>query len=163
MRNPTLMIALGFELKAPPNGERNPWARYRVPSDGAFSRFKQTLIEVDEATGCVQALFEAQRHKLTDCCRISVSGSVTMAKRSSLIPPAASWLTGWTRSARVSELRPGCDLGLPQTVRHRFEWQRGSDPKAMFGYELHLLGDVNYELPIGFTLAPAHEIRASAL
>ena len=66
MRNPTLMIALGFELKAPPNGERNPWARYRVPSDGAFSRFKQTLIEVDETTGCVQALFEAQRHKLTD-------------------------------------------------------------------------------------------------
>ena len=66
MRNPTLMIALGFELKAAANGERIPWARYRVPSDGAFSRFKQTLIEVDEATGCVQALFEAQRHKLTD-------------------------------------------------------------------------------------------------
>ena len=31
MRNPTLMIALGFELKAAANGERNPWARYRVP------------------------------------------------------------------------------------------------------------------------------------
>ena len=44
MRNPTLMIALGFELKAPPNGERKPSARYLVPSDGAFSRFKQTLI-----------------------------------------------------------------------------------------------------------------------
>ena len=29
--------------------------------------------------------------------------------------------------------------------------------KRWFGYELHLLGDVNYELPIGFTLAPAHE------
>ncbi len=41
MRNPTLMIALGFELKAAANGERNPWACYRVPSDGAFSRFKQ--------------------------------------------------------------------------------------------------------------------------
>ena len=36
-----------------------------MPSDGAFSRFKQTLIEVDETSGCVQALFEAQRHKLT--------------------------------------------------------------------------------------------------
>ena len=29
--------------------------------------------------------------------------------------------------------------------------------KRWFGYELHLLGDVNYELPIGFALAPAHQ------
>ena len=108
MRNPTLMIALSFELKAAANGERNPWSRYRVPSDGAFSRFKQTLIKVDEATGCVQALFEAQRHKLTDLLpdfgqRVGYDGLCRMlhrmAKRSSLIPPAASWLSGWTRSA----------------------------------------------------------------
>ena len=90
MRNPTLMIALGFELKAPPNGERNPWARYRVPSDGAFSRFKQTLIEVDEATGCVQALFEAQRHKLTDLLpdfgqRVGYDGLCSMRHRPSYV------------------------------------------------------------------------------
>ena len=90
MRNPTLMIALGFELKAPPNGERNPWARYRVPSDGAFSRFKQTLIEVDEATGCVQALFEAQRHKLTDLLpdfgqRVGYDGLCRMRHRPSYV------------------------------------------------------------------------------
>ena len=62
-RNPTLMIALGFELKPVAfelkpvaDCDRGPFVHYKVPSDGAFSRFRQTLIEVDEKSGCVSEL-----------------------------------------------------------------------------------------------------------
>ena len=158
MRNPTLMIALGFELKAAANGERNPWVRYRVPSDGAFSRFKQTLIEVDETTGCVQALFEAQRHKLTDLLpdfgrRVGYDGKAI-----------ESHSTGRKLAHRVDPLSGECLTSDPDATWGCHK-QFGTDSngkevqtnKRWFGYELHLLGDVNYELPIGFTLAPAHE------
>ena len=158
MRNPTLMIALGFELKAAANGEPKPVARYRVPSDGAFSRFKQTLIEVDEATGCVQALFEAQRHKLTDLLpdfgqRVGYDGKAIQ-----------SHSTGRKLAHRVDPLSGECLTSDPDATWGCHK-QFGTDSngkevqtnKRWYGYELHLLGDVNYELPIGFTLAPAHE------
>ena len=81
-----------------------------------------------------------------------------MAKRSSLIPPAASWLTGWDPlSGECLSSDPDATWGCHKQFGTDSNGKEVQTKKRWFGYELHLLGDVNYELPIGFTLAPAHE------
>ena len=89
-RNPTLMIALGFELKPVADCDRDPFVHYKVPSDGAFSRFRQTLIEVDEKSGCVSALFAVQRDQLSALLpdlgeRVGYDGLCSMRHRPSYV------------------------------------------------------------------------------
>ena len=113
---------------------------------------------MDETTGCVQALFAAQRHKLTELLpdfgqRVGYDGKAIQ-----------SHSTGRKLAHRVDPLSGECLSSDPDATWGCHK-QFGTDSngkevqtkKRWFGYELHLLGDVNYELPIGFTLAPAHE------
>ena len=78
-RNPTLMIALGFELKPVADCDRDPFVHYKVPSDGAFSRFRQTLDFIPSMKptvgrlSLIQPILEERRIKRTHAVRIRAS------------------------------------------------------------------------------------------
>ena len=56
MRNPTLMLALGFKLRSNAGGrsDSNPYLSYPVPSAAAFSRFRRVLMEVEDKAGVLR-------------------------------------------------------------------------------------------------------------
>ncbi len=157
-RNPTLMIALGFELKPAADCDREPFVHYKVPSDGAFSRFRQTLIEVDEKSGCVSALFEAQRDRLSELLpdlgeRVGYDGkAIESYSTGSKIKNKTDPLTGEQQTSD-----PDAAWGCHKQYTTGSNGQEKQVKKYWFGYCLHVLSDVNYELPLGFELAPAHE------
>ena len=71
MRNPTLMVALGFELRAGADercDDSNPYLHYQVPSAAAFSRFRQTLMDVEDGSGVLRGQFERQRERFAGQC-----------------------------------------------------------------------------------------------
>ena len=53
MRNPTLMLALGFKLRSNAGGrsDSNPYLSYPVSPAAAFSRFRRVLMEVKDKVG----------------------------------------------------------------------------------------------------------------
>ncbi|MDE0553926.1 MAG: transposase [Candidatus Poribacteria bacterium] len=164
-RNPSLMILSGFDLKrnkvvSLDELKHDPVRQnYRIPSDSAMSRFQQTLVEVDKNTGCLKDLFKAQLEKIQAQLpefgqRIGYDGKAIEShstgrqlkhkekdKKTGKHPtsdPTASW--------GVHEQYVTGPNGKEKKIKNRW-----------YGFELHLLADVNYELPISFSLAPAHE------
>ena len=70
MRNPTLMMALGFKLKAKADQrcDSNQFLPYPVPSSAAFSRLRRKLMEVEKKTGVLRKQFERQRERFAEQC-----------------------------------------------------------------------------------------------
>ena len=157
-RNPTLMIALGFELKPVADCDRDPFVHYKVPSDGAFSRFRQTLIGVDEKSGCVSALFAVQRDKLSELLpdlgeRVGYDGkAIESYSTGNKIKNKTDPLTGEQQTSD-----PDAAWGCHKQYTTGSNGKEKQVKKYWFGYCLHVLSDVNFELPLGFELAPAHE------
>ena len=62
-RNPSLMLAVGFELKTESGKDcsSDPFAHYKVPSAADFSRFHALVMEIEEEEGLLHRQFEPIR------------------------------------------------------------------------------------------------------
>ena len=83
-RNPSLMLTLGFELRGAFHCDPVPGG-YAAPSDSAFCRFCQLLIEIESDTGALTRVFHAQVDELAQLlpdfgqrtgCTLHVHGDV---------------------------------------------------------------------------------------
>lgn len=157
MRNPTLMLALGFELKAKPNAscEANQFLPYKVPSAAAFSRVREQLMAVEDEDGVLREQFELLVARFAESC------------------PDFGQNTGFDGKAIESHCTGKQTCTDPQTGekttsdpdaawgchRHYYTAANGQEKvveKYWYGYKLAIFGDVNYELPINYVLAPAN-------
>lgn len=159
MRNPTLMIALGFELKARPDSsgsDCNQFSPYRVPSAAAFSRFRRQLMKVEHKTGVLRQQFDQLRDRFAQRCpdfgqRTGFDGKSIESHstgRKTRTDPA---------SGRKITSDPDAAWGCHRHYSTDAKGQEKVVEKYWFGYTLNILGDVNYELPIDFRLVPAND------
>lgn len=164
-RNPSLMRLLGFPIRrcASDGGQRHrddPTAhRYRVPSNAAMSRFQQTLIEVNDKTGCLDAVYEAQLGKVAARLvdfgqRIGYDGK---AIRSHSTGKQLAHKARDEQTGKRPTSDPDASWGVHSQYATTAKGRERQVTKKWYGYELHLVADVRYELPISFRLTPAHE------
>ncbi len=158
MRNPTLMTTLGFELKANPDGgdHLNQFLPYRVPSAAAFSRFRATVMKVEDQHGYLYQQFEQLRDSFAEVCpdfgeRTGFDGksieSHSTGRKDCLDPD--------TGEQRTSD--PDAAWGCHRQYTTDATGKEKVIEKRWYGYSLGILGDVNYELPIDFKLVPANQ------
>ena len=158
MRNPTLMMALGFKLRSNAGGrsDLNPYFAYPVPSAAAFSRFRRVLMQVEDKAGVLRAQFERQRQRFAGQCPDygvntgfdgkAVESHSTGRKLGSRTDPA---------SGEGMSSDPDAAWGCHRQYRTDASGREQVTGKFWFGYTLNLLGDVNWELPIDFNVVPA--------
>ena len=158
MRNPTLMMALGFKLKAKADQrcDSNQFLPYPVPSSAAFSRLRRKLMEVEKKTGVLRKQFERQRERFAEQCSDygrhtgfdgkAVESHSTGRKLASRTDPV-------TGQSQTSD--PDAAWGCHRQYRTDDNAREQVTEKVWFGYSLTVLGDVSHELPIDFNLAPA--------
>lgn len=159
MRNPTLMIALGFELRARSGSQidcSSQFLPYRVPSAAAFSRFRGQLMKVEQKTGVLRQQFDQLRDRFAERCpdfgqNIGFDGkaieSHSTGRQNCIDPDSGEMIPSDPDAAWGCHRHYGTDdKGREKVVE-----------KSWFGYSLGILGDVNYELPIDFSLVPAND------
>ena len=156
-RNPALMLTLGFELRGAFHCDPTTGG-YAAPSDSAFCRFCQLLIEIESDTGALTRVFHAQVDELAQLLpdfgqRTGYDGkSIRSHSTGKILPHKTDETTGEQFTSD-----PDATWGKHEqfgTDRNGKEVKR---TKSWFGYTLHVHGDVRYELPIRYRLAPANE------
>ena len=157
MRNPTLMLALGFDLKAKTDDvqcDSNPFLPYQVPSAAAFSRFRRALMDAEEQSGVLREQFERQRERFAEQCPdygrdIGFDGKAIESHSTGRKLPSQ------TGSGEGKTSDPDAAWGCHQQYGTDADGKEKVTKKSWFGYSLNVLGDVNCELPIDFNLVPA--------
>ena len=173
-RNPALLAACGFD----PLGRQSPpvrslsrrgdgsvgvaeEARPRhdgIPTAWAFSRFLSNVVKLEEESGAVSGMVDALRRRL-------------MAEL-----PGFGRHLGCDGKAVPSHSTGRRNRGTGEASDRDADWGRheasGVDArtgkawtkvKLWFGYRLHLVADVEHELPVWFEVAPASRSEHKAL
>ena len=167
-RNPALLQACGFNalplqkkpvaalVKDELTGRmRVVWPEpeapaYGVPSSWNFSRFLARLIQLETEKSLVSAMIVDLREQLMAVLpdfgqHLGYDGKAI-----------ESHSTGQTRSTTNQTSDPDADWGKHETVgvdqRTGKLWKK---VKSWFGYNLHVIADTHYEIPVAFHLTPA--------
>lgn len=173
-RNPALLAACGFDplgRQSPPRrtlsrnadggvGVREEASPHRdgIPTAWAFSRFLSNVVSLEEGTGAVSGMVDALRRRLMDEL------------------PGFGRHLGYDGKAVASHSAGREDRGTGETSDRDADWGRhethGVDArtgkawtkvKTWFGYRLHLIADVEHELPLWFEVTPASPSEHKAL
>lgn len=172
-RNPALLAACGFDplgRQGPPvrtlsrgadggvavREEARPW-RDGVPTAWAFSRFLSNVVALEEGSGAVSGMVDALRERLTAELpgygrHLGYDGKAV-----------ASRSTGRenSRTGRTSD--PDADWGRHETSGVDARGKAWTKVKQWFGYRLHLVADVEHELPVWFDVTKASRSEHKAL
>lgn len=173
-RNPALLSVCGFDplgrqsaprrtLARRADGttavreEARPW-RDGVPTSWAFSRFLSSVADLEDRTGAVSAMVDALRGRLL----AELPGYGRHLGYDGKAVPSRS--TG-RRNAKTGEASdPDADWGKHETGgvdgRTGKAWTK---VKTWFGYGLHLIADVEHELPVWFEVTRASRSEAKVL
>ena len=165
-RNPALLGVCGFDplgRQAPPKRtlsrrsdggaevveEASP-RRDGVPTAWAFSRFLRNVVELERKTGAVSGMADALRGRLLE----ELPGFGRHLGYDGKAVPSRS--TGRRKAATGETSDPDADWGKHET--------RGVDGKTgrpwtkvktWFGYGLHVIADVEHEIPVWFAVTKA--------
>ena len=164
-RNPSLMKLPGFPLrrrkpKFPDEYRHEPFVKnYRVASNAAMSRFQKTLIEVNHKTGCLDEVYAVLVEQLKTWLpdygqRIGYDGKAVESHSTGrqLKHKRIDKQTG-----RHPTSDPSASWGVHSQYVSAKDGKEKKITKRGYGFELHLLADVKYELPISFKVASSHE------
>lgn len=142
-RNPRLLSVCGFD---PLPRRQGPL----IPSHHNFSRFLLNLIELEEKRGLVSAMIPALTEQLMAALpdfgvHLGYDGKAIQ-----------SHSTGQKNRTTGDTSDPDADWGKHETVgvdsRTGKPWKK---VKSWFGYELHLIADTHYEIPVAFEMTEA--------
>ena len=157
-RNPTLMIMLGFSLRAAPHDPVPD--SYRVPTESAFCRFRKTLLEVDEQSDCLRQLFHGLvgqlRELLPDFGVHTGFDGKAIESHSSGRKLAHKVDVETDDDDNTATSDPDARWGRHDQYGTDANGKEVRRTKTWFGYQLNLVGDVTYELPIDYRLTPAN-------
>ena len=128
-----------------------------VPTASAFSRFLSNVVDLEEETGAVSGMADALRRRLMDELpgfgrHLGYDGKAV-----------ASHSTGRRNAATGKAPDPDADWGKHETSGvDRKTGRAWTKVKTWFGYGLHLIADVEHEIPVwfGVTRASASEHEA---
>ena len=173
-RNPALLSLCGFDplgrQSAPKRAlarradgtlaavcAASPW-RDGVPTAWAFSRFLSSVADLEDRTGAVSAMVDVLRGRLL----AELPGYGRHLGYDGKAVPSRS--TG-RRNAKTGEASdPDADWGKHETGgvdgRTGKAWTK---VKTWFGYGLHLVADVEHELPVWFEVTRASRSEAKVL
>ena len=172
-RNPALLGVCGFDplgRQAPPKrtlarnaaGAARPVVeaqprRDGVPTAWAFSRFLSNVVDLEERTGAVSGMVDALRGRLM----AELPGYGRHLGYDGKAVPSRS--TGNTSAATGRTSDPDADWGRHETSgvdRAGKAWRK---VKRWFGCRLHLVADVEHELPVWFEVTRASRSEHKAL
>ncbi len=173
-RNPALLSLCGFDPLGRQSAPKRTLARRAdgaaegvceasprrdgVPTAWAFSRFLSSVAELEERSGAVSGMVDALRRRLMaelpGCGRhLGYDGKAVPSKS-----------TGRTSARTGKTSDPDADWGRHETRgvdgRSGKAWTR---VKSWFGYGLHLIADVEHELPVWFEVERASRSEAKVL
>lgn len=167
-RNPTLLSACGFN---PLPAQKKPEAKvitdsetgkkiiahpkpeepyYKIPNRWNFSRFIQQLVKLEEQQQLISEMVITLREKLMEALpdfgkHLGYDGKAIH-----------SYSTGSKNEKTNQTSDPGADWGKHKTQgvdkKTGKSWEK---IKSWFGFNLHLIADSLYEIPVGFHLTPA--------
>ena len=173
-RNPALLAVCGFD----PLGRQAPPARslarradgsavaveepspHRdgVPTAWAFSRFLRNVVELEAESGAVSGMVDALRRRLM----AALPGYGRHLGYDGKAVPSCSTGREGRKAGRTSD--PDADWGRHETsgvdARTGKAWTK---VKSWFGYRLHLIADVEHELPVWFAVTRASRSEHKAL
>lgn len=175
-RNPSLLEACGFNpfpiqtgpdvqlIRDEETGLMKPvWREtgapvYAVPNSWNFTRFLKNVIELEECLGMISNLTVLMRRLLMEelpdfGTHLGYDGKAIQ-----------SHSTGQTNKETQQTSDPDADWGKHETSgvdsKTGKVWKK---VKSWFGYELHLIADVDYEIPIAFEITPASHSESPVL
>ena len=175
-RNPSLLEACGFNpvpvQKKPKatldynEGEQRTkivWLKpgdpvYKVPDSWNFSRFLKNVIELEECLGMISNLSVLLRGQLMEelpefGLHLGYDGKAIQ-----------SHSTGQINQDTQQTSDPDADWGKHETrginSKTGKQWNK---IKSWFGYNLHLIADVKYEIPVAFEITPASHSEQTTL
>ena len=173
-RNPALLDVCGFDplgRQAPPKRtparrpdgamdlveEASP-RRDGVPTPWAFSRFLSNVVDLEKETGAVSGMVDALRTRLM----AELPGFGRHLGYDGKAVPSRS--TGRRGAATGETSDPDADWGSHETSgvdrRTGKAWKK---VKTWFGYGLHLVADVEHEIPVWFEVEKASASEHPAL
>lgn len=175
-RNPSLLEACGFnpfpiqnkpEAKLVYNEEAKltkiVWLkpddpRYLVPDSCNFSRFLKNVIELEEHHGMITNLSVILRGQLME---VLPDFGLNLGYDGKAIQ---SYSTGQINQETQQTSDPEADWGKHETrgidSKTGKQWKK---IKTWFGYNLHLIADVKYEIPVAFEITPASHSEQTVL
>ena len=175
-RNPSLLEACGFnpvpiQKKPEATLDYNEGAQrtkivwlkpddpvYKVPNSWNFSRFLENVIELEECLGMVSNLSILLRGQLMEelpdfGLHLGYDGKAIQ-----------SHSTGHINQEIQQTSDPDADWGKHETrginSKTGKQWNK---IKSWFGYNLHLIADVKYEIPVAFEITPASHSEQTTL
>jgi len=167
-RNPALLEACGFDIlprhkKPVAELKRNEKtgqmeiirpepedAYYHVPDSWNFSRFLSNVIELEESKGMVSSMIRQLREDLMEIlpdfgCHLGYDGKAIDSHSTG----QENQKTGQTSDADA-------DWGKHETKGINSKTGKmWSKIKSWFGYNLHLIADTKYEIPVAMHITPA--------
>ena len=172
-RNPALLGACGFDplgrqsrpgrtLARRPDGamvaalEPSP-RRDGVPTAWAFSRFLSGVVGLEEETGAVSGMVDALRGRLLE----ELPGYGRHLGYDGKAVPSRSTGRADAETGRTSD--PDADWGKHETRGVDGNGGPWTRVKTWFGYGLHLVADVDHELPVWFEVERASRSEQKVL
>ena len=173
-RNPALLDVCGFDAlgrQAPPKRApaRRPDGvmdlvetasprRDGVPTAWAFSRFLSNVVDLEEKTGAVSGMVDALRRRLMD----ELPGFGRHLGYDGKAVESRSTGRADAETGRTSD--PDADWGAHETSGvDRKTGRPWKKVKTWFGYGLHLIADVEHEIPVWFEVEKASASEHPAL
>ena len=125
-----------------------------VPTEGAMSQFNKRLKEYqDLADRCLFQVNEQLREFWSDLGRVVAIDSTSIETYSNP-----------NRSKTFTD--PNANWGVKHSARTKQDEKSGKDDEKtewFFGYKLHVISDVKYEIPLGAILTPANQNDSTML
>ena len=172
-RNPALLGVCGFDplgRQAPPGRalSRRPDGaveavfepsprRDGVPTAWAFSRFLSGVVRLEEETGAVSGMADALRGRLLE----ELPGYGRHLGYDGKAVPSRSTGRAAAGTGRTSD--PDADWGKHETRGVDGNGRPWTRVKTWFGYGLHLVADVEHELPVWFEVERASRSERKVL
>ena len=136
--------------------EPRPW-RDGVPTSWAFSRFLSNVAALEEETGAVSGMVDALRGRLL----AELPGYGAHLGYDGKAVPGRS--TGRRDAATGRTSDEDADWGSHETRGTDRSGKAWTKVKRWFGYGLHLIADVEHELPVWFEVTRASRSEAKVL
>ena len=172
-RNPALLSACGFDPLGRQSAPRRVLARGAdgrmeaveearprrdgVPTAWAFSRFLSSVVALEAECGAVSGMVDALRRRLMD----ELPGYGRHLGYDGKAVPSHSTGREGAGTGRTSD--PDADWGRHETRGTDARGKAWTKVKRWFGYGLHLVADVEHELPVWFEVTKASRSEHRAL
>ena len=136
---------------------RRELQRYRVPSKSAFSRFNRRMNRAERDCGAVSEMFDSLGKQVSQL----LADFGTHQGFDGKVLKSHSTGNDIAGNGRTSDPDARCGKHEYHYTDQNGRWSH-KKVKSWFGYKLYWLADVDYELPIGFSLKPANKAEVKA-